>query len=103
MNKFSIGVDLGGTNLRIAAVDEGGNLLDKVTLGTHLSWGVIASSTRCAAPSKASRRNTGTPAPLLGIGIGVPGIVDIKAACCASRQTCRGGPTIPFAPKSSGG
>jgi predicted NBD/HSP70 family sugar kinase len=34
MNKISIGVDLGGTNLRIAAVDEQGALVEKVTLDT---------------------------------------------------------------------
>ena len=39
MNKFSIGVDLGGTNLRIAAVDEQGSLVEKVTLGTKVSRG----------------------------------------------------------------
>ena len=39
MNKFSIGVDLGGTNLRIAAVDDQGTLVEKVTLGTKVSLG----------------------------------------------------------------
>src|SRR5208283_677683 len=39
MNKFSIGVDLGGTNLRIAAVDEQGALVEKITLGTRVSRG----------------------------------------------------------------
>ncbi len=79
MNKFSIGVDLGGTNLRIAAVDEGGNLLDKVTLGTHLSLGrdrVI--DEMCGAIQSISEKYRNS-APLLGIGIGVPGIVDIEA------------------------
>ena len=39
MNDFSIGVDLGGTNLRIAAVDVNGHLVEKVTLGTKVSLG----------------------------------------------------------------
>ena len=34
MKNFAIGVDLGGTNLRIAAVDDQGSLVEKVTLGT---------------------------------------------------------------------
>ena len=33
MGDYSIGVDLGGTNLRIAAVDSDGKLMEKVTLG----------------------------------------------------------------------
>jgi glucokinase len=39
MPNFTIGVDLGGTNLRIAAVEDQGNLLEKVSLGTRVSLG----------------------------------------------------------------
>ena len=39
MPDFSIGVDLGGTNLRIAAVSGDGQLLEKVTLGTKVALG----------------------------------------------------------------
>jgi glucokinase len=78
MNNFSIGVDLGGTNLRIAAVDERGALLEKVSLGTKLSLGrdrVI--DDMCDAIQRiAQKYNNSTP--LLGIGIGVPGIVDLE-------------------------
>jgi glucokinase len=79
MNKFSIGVDLGGTNLRIAAVDDQGNLLEKITLGTNLSLGrdrVI--DDMCGAIQNISEKYKNS-APLLGIGIGVPGIVDVEA------------------------
>ncbi len=73
---FAIGVDLGGTNLRIAAVDESGRLLEKVTTGTQVKLGrdaVIAEMT------DAIRRLAGKFAVtdrLCGIGIGVPGIID---------------------------
>jgi len=78
MNKFSIGVDLGGTNLRIAAVDEQGALVEKVTLDTGVSRGrdhVI--SDMCAAIQRLVEEYNNS-APLLGIGIGVPGIIDMK-------------------------
>ena len=39
MRDYSIGVDLGGTNLRIAAVDSDGKLLEKLTLGTEVQRG----------------------------------------------------------------
>jgi len=77
MNKFSIGVDLGGTNLRIAAVDEQGKLVEKVTLGTKVSLGrdhVIGDM--CDAIQRTSEKFRDTP--LLGIGIGVPGIIDMQ-------------------------
>jgi glucokinase len=78
MNKFSIGVDLGGTNLRIAAVDEQGNLVEKVTLGTKVSLGrdhVIGDM--CDAIQRMAERFRDS-APLLGIGVGVPGIIDMQ-------------------------
>jgi glucokinase len=78
MNKISIGVDLGGTNLRIAAVDDQGALVEKVTLGTKVSRGrdhVIADM--CDAIQRMSDKYKNS-APLLGIGVGVPGIIDIQ-------------------------
>ncbi|MGA8538937.1 MAG: ROK family protein [Terriglobales bacterium] len=78
MNKFSIGVDLGGTNLRIAAVDEQGNLVEKVTLGTKVSLGrdhVI--NDMCDAIQRMLEKFRDS-APLFGIGVGVPGIIDMQ-------------------------
>jgi glucokinase len=78
MKKFSIGVDLGGTNLRIAAVDETGSLVEKVTLGTKVSLGrdhVI--DEMCSSIQSLSEKYKDS-GPLHGIGIGVPGIIDMQ-------------------------
>jgi glucokinase len=78
MDNFSIGVDLGGTNLRIAAVDERGRLIEKVTLGTKVSLGrdhVI--NEMCDAIQRVEEKYRDSAA-LLGIGIGVPGIIDMQ-------------------------
>jgi len=77
MSTFAIGVDLGGTNLRIAAVDEQGHLIEKVTLETKISLGrdhVI--SDMCDAIQRLSEKYQGSDA-LLGIGVGVAGIIDM--------------------------
>ena len=76
MPNFSIGVDLGGTNLRIAAVDEQGTLMEKITLGTKTVLGrdqVLNSM--CDAIHQTSEKYKAS-ANLLGVGIGVPGIMD---------------------------
>jgi len=78
MSNFSIGVDLGGTNLRIAAVDEHGQLLEKITLGTKVVRGkdhVIHEMTGAIQQLAAKHENAGA---LQGMGVGVPGIIDIK-------------------------
>ncbi len=74
--EFAIGVDLGGTNLRIAAIDEQGRLLEKVTTGTQVKLGrdaVIGEMT--AAIQDVSAKFSGG-STLIGVGIGVPGIID---------------------------
>jgi glucokinase len=79
MSDFSIGVDLGGTNLRIAAVSAEGQLLDKVTLASKGVPGphhVI--DQMCEAIQRLSAKYTGT-GKFLGAGIGAPGIIDLQA------------------------
>src|SRR3954466_12467689 len=39
MTTFAIGVDLGGTNLRIAAVNSNGKVLEKITTSTEVARG----------------------------------------------------------------
>jgi len=95
MNKFSIGVDLGGTNLRIAAVDEQGKLVEKVTLGTKVSLGrdhVIGDM--CDAIQRMSEKFRAS-APLLGIGIGVPGIIDIETGLLRESPNLPGWANYP--------
>src|SRR5712672_3541053 len=78
MPDFSIGVDLGGTNLRIAAVSADGQLLEKVTLGTKVALGrdhVITEM--CDAIHRLTEQYSGLGA-LLGAGIGIPGIIDME-------------------------
>jgi len=78
MPNFAIGVDLGGTNLRIAAVDDEGRLLEKVTLGTRVAMGRehVINDMCEAIRHVAAKYEAG--ATLLGIGIGVPGIIDMR-------------------------
>ncbi len=78
MPSFSIGVDLGGTNLRIAAVEEQGSLLEKITLGTRVTLGrdrVINDMCDAIQHLAAKYQDSAT---LEGIGIGVPGIIDMQ-------------------------
>ncbi len=78
MPDFSIGVDLGGTNLRIAAVTSDGQLLEKVTLGTKVALGrdhVITEM--CDAIHRLTEQYRSLGA-FLGAGIGIPGIIDME-------------------------
>ena len=78
MPDFSIGVDLGGTNLRIAAISTEGQLLEKITLGVKVALGrdhVIGEM--CDAIKRLSDQYRGG-GKFVGAGIGVPGIIDME-------------------------
>jgi glucokinase len=78
MSDFTIGVDLGGTNLRIAAVSRDGQLLEKVTLTTKVALGPdLVVSEMCDAIQRLSRQYQ-EKGKFLGAGIGVPGIIDLE-------------------------
>jgi glucokinase len=77
MAEYSIGVDLGGTNLRAAAIGRDGGILDRVQGVTGLSTGrdaVIHDIVAGILKLRAARPNDS----LAGIGIGVPGFLDIE-------------------------
>lgn len=78
MTTFAIGVDLGGTNLRIAAVDNNGKVLEKITTSTQVARGrdqVIDEMCNAIQEVVARQRSAGE---LAGIGIGVPGIIEMQ-------------------------
>jgi glucokinase len=78
MSSFSIGVDLGGTNLRIAAVDSDGNLLEKLSIGSEVSQGRDHVIEEMCAAIKRVEAGLQHKGKLSGVGIGVPGIIEKK-------------------------
>jgi glucokinase len=79
MPSYAIGVDLGGTNLRISAVDESGKLLSKTTLGTQVSLGREHVVNELSRATEDMRNKYQGAFELCGIGVGVPGLIDIES------------------------
>jgi glucokinase len=77
--KFIIGVDLGGTNLRIALVDSKYKIRDKAVLSTKKliqKEGLIQAITDSI--NKIIKNNQLNRADILGVGLGLPGPIDVK-------------------------
>lgn len=75
MTSFSIGIDLGGTNLRIAAVTPTGERLDHISLPTRLASGPQAVLDDMASSIRQIvGRQSGE---LIGIGVGSPGPLEL--------------------------
>jgi glucokinase len=89
MTTFAIGIDLGGTNLRVAAVDGAGNILEKITTGTEsVRPRDRVIDEMCAAARTLALKYRGA-GDLAGIGVGIPGIIDMKTG------TLRESPNLP--------
>jgi glucokinase len=77
MANYSIGLDLGGTNLRAAAIDRSGEILDKISGTTNFTEGREAVLGDIVAAITKLRERHGVT-DLAGIGVGVPGFIRIK-------------------------
>jgi glucokinase len=77
MEPYSIGVDLGGTNLRVAAIDPQGNVLERVSIPAHYEHGPVPIVAQIVEVIQRVRADS--PGVLRGVGIGVPGYIDMDA------------------------
>jgi glucokinase len=77
MAEYSIGVDLGGTNLRAAAITKDGKIVDKLSAETNTAGGreaVISDIINAINGLRAKHPGD----RLAGVGIGVPGFILIE-------------------------
>ena len=78
MLEYSIGVDLGGTNLRAAAVDRNGKVLEKHSQPTDMTRGRDEVIADIVSGINAVRQKITGGSRLAGVGIGVPGFILIE-------------------------
>ena len=87
MPDYSIGVDLGGTNLRAASITVDGAILEQVSVPTSVAKGPQVVIGHIAGAVHQLRATQGQmPA---GIGVGVPGFIDLE------RGIIRGSANMP--------
>jgi glucokinase len=75
---YSIGVDLGGTNLRVAAIDTAGKVLHRISIPATYEAGPQRVVTDIVTAVQEVRSQAGKDG-LAGVGIGVPGYIDMQA------------------------
>lgn len=79
MNKFYVGVDLGGTNIKIGLVDEAGSLMLKQEGPTESEGGAEAVVGKIAQMARGIVADAGKSwEEVAGIGIGVPGFTELS-------------------------
>src|SRR5580658_4949760 len=81
-DRYSIGVDMGGTNLRAAAVAEDGTMLEKAAGSTPMQAGPDAAVADMVALIQGVQERLGKSG-LVGVGIGVPGFIRMETGVIA--------------------
>ena len=79
MRQVVIGVDIGGTNVRMGIVTPKGRILKRVQYATDISKGRLALSEKLVSDLRnVIDKNIKRPDRLIGIGIGIAGAIDMR-------------------------
>jgi glucokinase len=95
MRSIAIGVDLGGTNMRIAAVEDTGQVLQIVSTVTDVRRGRDYVIAEMCATIRNLARESSSSCKLLGIGVGIPGIIDLGTGTLHSAANLPGWSNYP--------
>jgi glucokinase len=95
MNRLAIGIDLGGTRVRAARIDEGGNVLNRSALPTAADAGpsAVTDQLHQVASSVAAGISRDR---LIGVGVSSPGPIDTVRGVALSIPTLAGFVDVPF-------
>ena len=98
MKKYRIGVDIGGTNVKIALVDFDGKIVYSNTVPTRAEMGYEAGVNNIKQAIKELMQETGeTAATIEAIGFGLPGQIDYKEGIVKNLPNIPGWVNIPLA------
>ena len=95
MSAYSIGVDLGGTNLRVAAISGDGEILHRLSISTTYQHGPEGVVDDMVGVIKQTRDLLGD-CELIGVGIGVPGFIDRKSGVIVGSANLPGFTGFPI-------
>lgn len=95
MNRFAIGIDLGGTQVRAALIDEAGNVLKRAAARTAADAGptVVTNQLHQVAELVAAGVSRDH---LIGVGVSSPGPIDTESGIALSIPTLADFIDIPF-------
>ena len=96
MESYSIGIDLGGTNLRVAAISVAGVVLERISVPANYDTGPGLIIGEIVAIVKRIRECSQCSGLLLhGVGIGVPGFIDIDTGIIIGSANLHGFEALP--------
>ena len=99
--RYSVGIDLGGTNIKAGLLSESGEITCRVVMPTHANSGPKVVASRIADSirqvlQKASNIRDGSHADIVGIGIGSPGLIITQTGVVHFSPNFEGWTDIPL-------
>ena len=95
---WTVGVDFGGTNIKVGLVDRRGRVAQMVRLSTHRAGKPDTFVPAISRTARAMARSVGVrSSELLGIGIGAPGLVDASRGIVHYLVNVPGWRRVPLA------
>ena len=99
-NPYFIGVDLGGTNMKIGVMDNVGNTLEYISIPTLVENGPEDAVKRMSAGIHQAIKNASlTPNDVVQVGLGSPGTMDIPAGMLVRPSNLPGWDFFPIRDK----
>lgn len=98
MQNYTIGIDLGGTNIKAGLVDAEHHLIDKTSCptGAQRPWQAVADDI-VALIHVLLKKNSLSLTSCLGVGMGCPGTIDAAAGRVIYSNNLKGWSDIPLA------
>ena len=97
MTRYALALDLGGTHVRAAVVDERGHVLRAVRTRTHAEQGPDAVIERMLALARQILEQRSEDERILGVGVAAPGPVDVASGMVMHPPNLPGWGTVPLA------
>lgn len=94
MTEYAIGVDIGGTNLRAAAVTREGKMIDKISGTTNVAAGRDRVILDLVSNIRELRDRVG-PEGFTGVGIGIPGFILLEKGMIVGSHNMPGFDNYP--------
>lgn len=99
-SSYHLGIDLGGTNIKLAAITDDGTVIERRTVPTEAHEGHDAVVQRMIDNVLALREVVPTDAPVTSIGVAVPGVIDMDAGITKFLTNLPGHwPDVPVGPR----
>jgi glucokinase len=97
MGETAVGVDLGGTNIKVGLVTASGNVVARHATPTHADGGFSAVAVRmCDAVRECVRRAGERLESVAGVGVGSPGTIDHEAGVVCFSPNLPGWRDVPL-------